>query len=133
MKLTPKRDQLVGRLLITKLASAIVAPDPTKNVTKMLLVQAVGEDAAAAGYEPGDIVVPTSLGNMHLRGGTLLVTFCAVKDVLFKVEDVNPIDVTAEDGRTEIESLDPAHPCHSGTSVKVGAPKVGAASAGAAA
>lgn len=117
MKLIPKRDQLLGRLLITKLESPIVVPDATKGVTKMILVTAVGEDAAAEGYRAGDLVIPRSIGTMPLRGGSQYTHFCDRKDVLFLVEGASPEDFVDGDGRTAIQSLDPSHPTNSGASL----------------
>jgi hypothetical protein len=108
VKLIPQNNQLVGRLLITKLDSPIVSPDPTKGVTKVILVQRVGADAAAAGYKPGDLVIPRAIGSMFLRGGTHHVVYCEVKEILFKVDDVCAEDFVADDGKTAIRSLDPA-------------------------
>ncbi len=117
MKLVPKRDQILGRLLITKLASTIVAPDATRGVTKVLLVLAVGADAAEEGYKPGDLVIPRALGNMPLRGGSLYVYYCDRKEVLFTVEDASPGDFVDSNGTTEVKSLDPADPTNTGAAL----------------
>lgn len=110
MKLVPKRDQMLGRLLITKLDSAIIAPDATRGVSKMILVQAVGAGAAAEGYKVGDLVVPRQIGTAPLRAGTRNAFFCDSKDVLFTVEGATADDFLDGDGRTDIVSLDPGHP-----------------------
>lgn len=114
MKLVPKRDQMIGRLLITKMESTIVVPDATKGVTKMILIQAVGPDAEAAGYKPGDIVIPNSIRSMFLRAGTQHVVYCEVKDVIFTVEELSPDEVVDGDGKTAIKSLDPKDASHQG-------------------
>lgn len=117
MKLVPKRDQILGRLLITKLDSPIVVADATKGVTKMLLVLAVGADAAEEGYKVGDLVIPRAIGNMPLRGGSRYTYFCDRKDVLFSVEGANPDDFLDGDGHTAVQSLDPGHPTNEGASL----------------
>lgn len=55
-------------MAIKKSASAIVLVDETK-VTKFILVDAVGDEAAAAGIKVGDVVVPTALANIVMSGG----------------------------------------------------------------
>lgn len=117
MRLVPKRDQILGRLLITRLESTIIAPDPTKGVTKMLLVLAVGADAEKEGYKVGDLLIPRAIGNMPLRAGSQYAYFADRKDILFTVEGADPEDFTDSDGRTVIESLDPGHPTNAGSAV----------------
>lgn len=99
MNLVPKRDQVLGRIVITKLKSAIVTPDETRGVTKFMLVDAVGPEAAAAGYKRGDLVLPRAMNNIFLHGGTYHRVICDAKEILTAVEDWDPKDflVTAED------------------------------------
>jgi hypothetical protein len=103
---------MIGRLLLTKLQSVILAPDPTKGVTKLILVLGVGADAEAAGFKVGDVVVPRSIGNIFLHGGTKHIAFCETNDVLFTVEGLSPEDVIDGNGKTEIRSLDPHDVSH---------------------
>ena len=66
MKIAPRRDEIVGRMVIPRPSSSIIRPDETK-VSKFVLVDAVGELAAKAGIEPGQIVVPRALGQVIMR------------------------------------------------------------------
>ena len=87
MKFVPRRTQIIGRMVIKRSESQIILADETK-VTKFVLVDAVGSDAAASGIKKGDLVVPKALGQIVLEGGTRFCPFLEEKDVGFFVRDV---------------------------------------------
>lgn len=69
MKLVPRRNQIIGRIVVKRILSTIVRPDETRNTTKFVLVDAAGPVAQAAGIKVGDIVLPNKMGNIQLDGG----------------------------------------------------------------
>lgn len=71
MKIVPRHNQILGRIVIKKTGGAIVRPDDTANTTKFVLVDAVGPGAAAAGIKVGDLVLPNALGNIVIDGGVI--------------------------------------------------------------
>ncbi len=80
MKFAPRRSQIIGRMLIEKTQSTIILVNEAQ-VTKYLLVDAVGVEAAAIGIKVGDIVVPKALGNMVLKNGTIYSPWLEEKDI----------------------------------------------------
>lgn len=89
MKFVPRHNQIIGRMVVRRAASTIIVGDPTK-VTKFILVDAVGDGAAAAGVKVGDIVVPKSLSQIVTENGTSFCPFLEEKDVAFFVRDLLP-------------------------------------------
>jgi hypothetical protein len=69
VRFIPRRDQIIGRVVIQRRKSAVVRPDETRDTTKLILVDAVGPIAAAAGIRVGDVVLPNAMGNIVLDGG----------------------------------------------------------------
>jgi hypothetical protein len=69
VRFIPRRDQIIGRIVIQRRKSAVVRPDETRDTTKLILVDAVGPIAAAAGIRVGDVVLPNAMGNIVLDGG----------------------------------------------------------------
>lgn len=67
MKFEPRRDQIIGRTAIRKARSSIIRIDETK-VTKFILIDGVGPDAAARGIKAGDLIVPLSVSMIVLDG-----------------------------------------------------------------
>jgi hypothetical protein len=63
VKFVPRRTQIIGRTVIEKRKSTIIQPNETE-ITKFILVDAVGSEAAAQGIRVGDVVVPKAIGNM---------------------------------------------------------------------
>ena len=80
MKFAPRRSQIIGRMLIEKSQSLIITIDETR-VTKYLLVDAVGVEAAAVGIKVGDVVVPKAVGHMILKNGTIYSPWIEEKDI----------------------------------------------------
>ena len=61
MKLAPRRNQVLGRLAITRRSSTIVLSDEKKGASTFIYVDAVGPDAEAAGIKVGDMVTPKAV------------------------------------------------------------------------
>jgi hypothetical protein len=89
VKFVPRHNQIIGRMVVKRPSSMIHIGDPTK-VTKFVLVDAVGDGAAAAGVKVGDIVVPKSLSQIVMENGTSFCPFLEEKDVAFFVRDLLP-------------------------------------------
>jgi hypothetical protein len=71
VKLIPRHNQVIGRIVIKRVLSSIVRPDETKGTTKFVLVDAVGPGAAAAGVRVGAVVLPKMMSNIVLDGGVI--------------------------------------------------------------
>lgn len=89
MKFAPRNSQIIGRMTIRRSESTIIRVDETK-VTKYLLVDAVGPDAAAKGIKVGDLVVVTSLRHIVQDSGMVYIPFTEEKDVALFVTDLKP-------------------------------------------
>jgi hypothetical protein len=102
MKLEPLRGWVIGRIAITRMSSAIIAPDVTRGVTKFVLLEAVSPEAAKVGLKPGDLVMAKTMHNIFLQGGKFhRVTFpideliCVLRDVALNEligSDGNPLE-----------------------------------------
>lgn len=68
MKFAPRHNQAVGRMVIKRSDSKIIRVDETK-VTKFVLIDAVGDGAAAKGLKVGDVIVATKLNHMVFDAG----------------------------------------------------------------
>ena len=68
MKFAPRRNQIIGRAVIKRKFAAILRPNETDGITKFVLVDAVGVDAAAKGIKVGDVIVPLKVGNIVMDG-----------------------------------------------------------------
>ena len=88
MKFAPRHAQIVGRMTIRKSESTIILTNE-KEVTKFLLVDAVGPDAARAGIRIGDLVVVTALKNVVLDAGTVYMPLVDEKDVALHVLELS--------------------------------------------
>ena len=89
MKLAPRHNQAVGRMVIKRSDSKIIHTDETK-VTKFVLIDAVGEDAVAAGIKVGDVVVATKLNHMIFDAGRRFRPLVDEKDIACFVTDLQP-------------------------------------------
>jgi hypothetical protein len=87
MKFVPRNSQLIGRMTIKKSESRIIRTDETK-VTKYILVDAVGPDAAAKGIKVGDLVLVISIRHIVQDAGLVFIPFADEKDVVLFVTDV---------------------------------------------
>lgn len=89
MKLIPRKNQIIGRVVIKRVFSTIVRVDETKETTKFVLIDAVGPDAAAQGFKVGDIVLPTQMANIKLDGGAFFRPLVNADYVAAHLTDVN--------------------------------------------
>jgi len=97
MKFVPRRAQVVGRIVIKKREqSLIVRPDETRNITKFVLIDALGPDAEAAGLKVGDIVLPFQIENVVLEGGASFRPLIDEKQVRLLVKDLALEDVMVQ-------------------------------------
>lgn len=107
MRLEPLKNWVIGRIAITKVSSTIITPDVSKGVTKFALLEAVSDEAAKAGFKPGDLVMAKAMHNIFLNGGSYhRVTFsideavCVARDVPleeFVGNDGNPLTPAARE------------------------------------
>jgi energy-converting hydrogenase Eha subunit G len=75
-------------MVIKKSESAIILTDETK-VTKFVLIDAVGDDAAELGVKVGDIALPIALANIVINGGRSFRPTLEEKDIAFFVTDMS--------------------------------------------
>ena len=87
---------IMGRMAIRKKESLIILNDQAK-VTKFILVDGVGPDAAAKGIKVGDLVISSALGNIVMDRDTFYVPVCEEKNIVFFVEDVKPEELLVQD------------------------------------
>lgn len=107
MKFVPRKTQIIGRMVIRRSASAIIRVAQEK-VTKFVLVDAVGSDAAAKGIKVGDIVLPKALGNIIMSEG--FRPWLEEENVGFFVTDVSPEDLVIQtDNGTDFVPFDSPH------------------------
>jgi len=87
VKFVPRRNQVIGRVVIRRTLTSIVLVDESK-VTKFILIDAVGEEAAANGVKVGDVIVPLTINNIMLNNGFRPVL--DEKNIAFFVTDIAP-------------------------------------------
>lgn len=113
MKFAPRHNQAVGRMVIKRSDSKIIRTDETK-VTKFVVIDAVGDDAAAAGVKVGDVVVATKLNHMVFDAGMRFRPLIDEKDIACFVTDLQPGEllVQTENGAQYVlfDSPDAAQP-----------------------
>lgn len=87
MKLEPLKKQMIGRLVLTKReeGNIILAEDPTKGVSKFVLLEAVSPEAEAEGHQIGDFVLPKFVNNIFLKGGRYHRVVVSTDDVVARV------------------------------------------------
>ena len=114
MKFVPRRNQAIGRIVVKRILSHIIRPDETKNTTKMVLIDAVGAGAAAAGIRVGDIVLPSKMGNILLDGGASFRPLLDEEDIRAWVTDVSLADLVVQtdngSGFVAFDAKDAAQP-----------------------
>ena len=114
MKFVPRRNQAIGRIVVKRILSHIIRPDETKNTTKMVLIDAVGAGAAAAGIKVGDIVLPGKMGNILLDGGASFRPLLDEEDIRAWVTDVSLADLVVQtdngSGFVAFDAKDAAQP-----------------------
>jgi len=87
MKFAPRGSQIIGRMTIRRSESKIIRIDESK-VTKFVLVDAVGPDAAAKGVKVGDLLIVTTLRQIVLDAGMVYLPMAEEKDIALFVTDV---------------------------------------------
>lgn len=107
MKFVPRHTQIVGRTVIEKPRSSIIALNETKNITKFMFIDAVGPGAAKVGLKVGDVVVSRAHNNIIMNGGSRFRPVIDEKDVLLFVTGVGleALYVQTENGQ-EFVSFD---------------------------
>lgn len=90
MKFEPRHGQVFGRIVVQPPSSAIVRPDETKDVTKFVLIDAVGPDVKD--LKVGDVIVPTTLFTIKMDNGTVTRPFLDEKDVRFTLRGWTSLD-----------------------------------------
>ena len=95
MKFIPRNSQLIGRMTIKRSESRIIRTDETK-VTKYILVDAVGPDAAAKGIKVGDLVLVISLRHIVQDAGLVFIPFADEKDVVLFATDIGPNELLVQ-------------------------------------
>lgn len=104
MKLSPRPSQILGKIVITKSDSPIINPDPTANISKFVVVEAVGEKVE--GIQRGDYVLPRSLAKMFLKGGRYMRVVVPVEEVFVTASDIPIGEFCDEAGEPIKVSLD---------------------------
>ena len=111
MKLEPVNGYIIGRIAITKTAGLIVSPDPSKNTSKFVYVESVSSQAEAAGYRPGDLVMPKALGQIFLQGGGYLRVTLPITDVICFVREVSMDEFVDHSGQPFVIDRQIANDC----------------------
>lgn len=110
MKFEPRYGQAVGRVLIRRPTSSILRPDVTKNMTKFVLLDAVGPDAEAKGLKVGEIVLPLKINTIFLDNGAGMRPLIEEREVAIVVRDWVSLDefhVQTEGGSEYVPFGDP--------------------------
>lgn len=106
MKFVPRHSRIIGRMVIKKAESMIVLTDESK-VTKFVLIDAVGDDAAALDVKVGDLVLPIALANIVVNGGRSFRPTLEEKDIAFFVTGIPLKDLAVQtDNGTQYVSFD---------------------------
>ena len=107
MKLIPRGNLIIGRIVVKRVLSSIVRPDETRETTKFVLVDAVGPVAAASGIKVGDVVLPTSMSNIKLDGGVYVRPIVPADNVAAILSGVTEGELAVQtDGGTEYVPFD---------------------------
>ncbi len=89
MKLVARHDEVIGRVVIKRVRSAILRLNEFKNTTKFLLVDAVGPDAAEKGIKVGDVVLARTIDHLKFDAGTIVRFIAKEPSIAIVVEDVD--------------------------------------------
>lgn len=107
MKIIPKKNHVIGRVVIKRALSAIVRPDETKETTKFVLIDAVGPGAAAQGLKVGDVILPTKMSIIKFDGGVLVRPMVHADDFAAVMEGVTLAELAVQtDPGTEYVPID---------------------------
>lgn len=107
MKITPKKNHVIGRVVIKRTLSNIVRPDETKETTKFVLVDAVGPGAAEQGLKVGDVILPTKMSIIKFDGGMVVRPMVHADDSAAIMDDITLADLAVQtDSGTEYVPID---------------------------
>lgn len=95
MKFAPRRSRIIGRMVIRKSESKIILVDETK-VTKFVLIDAIGPDAAEKGLKVGDVVLPIEIRNIVLDGGKSFRPIMEEENVAFVITGMRLDDLSVQ-------------------------------------
>lgn len=104
MRLEPLRGWMIGRIAITKTSSTIVTPDATKGVSKFALLEEVSQEAAAAGFKPGDLVMAVTMHNIFLRSGTYHRVTFPIDQAICVARDISLSEFVGSDGEELVKT-----------------------------
>jgi|HubBroStandDraft_2_1064218.scaffolds.fasta_scaffold02019_9 hypothetical protein len=110
MKFEPRRGQAVGRIVVRPVSSSILRPDETKNLTKFVLIDAVGPDLEAKGVKVGDIVMPTAISGIVMENGASFRPMAEETNIALIIRDWESLDefrVQNENGTQYVPFSDP--------------------------
>ena len=110
MKFEPRRGQAVGRIVVRPTHSSILRPDETKNLTKFILLDAVGPDLEAKGLKVGDIVMPTAISGIMMDNGASFRPMASDENIALVIRDWSSLDefhVQTESGAQYVPFTDP--------------------------
>lgn len=99
MRLEPRGKQVIGRIAISQISTSIAAPDPTKGVTKFVMLEEVSPAAEAEGYRVGDLVLPRAINSIFLRGGAFHRAVFSFEEILCVVRDLPLNTLVDVDGK----------------------------------
>lgn len=108
MTLEPLKNWIIGRIAITKVSDTIIVADVNKNVTKFILIEEVSPEAEKAGFKRGQLVMPESMSNIFLHGGTLHRVTCPIDKLVCRVRDVPLSEFVGSDGNPLEEAQEAA-------------------------
>jgi len=109
VKLIPRHSDILGRYVLERAPSVILRPDETKETTTIVLIDALGPDAEAAGLKVGDMILPNRVTNMKFYGGSSIRPSIEEKDVKYWATDVDKkrLVVQNENGTKYVDFDDP--------------------------
>lgn len=110
MNFEPRNGQMIGRIIVRCPASDIIRPDPTRNTTKFVLIDAVGPSVAAKGLKVGDVVLPIKINTILLDNGSSFRPMIEESEVALIVRDWGSLDafhVQSENGSEYVPFGDP--------------------------
>lgn len=109
MKLIPRRDQIIGRVVIKRVASVIVRPEESKGTSKFVLVDAVGPEAALKGIKVGDVVLAKKMHHIMLDGGSIFRPLVDEPDVASFLTETEPgeLAIQVDSGQRYVSFDDP--------------------------
>jgi hypothetical protein len=87
MKVIALRTGIIGRLVIKRVETSAIIRLEQPKVSRFILIDALGQQAEEAGLKVGDLVFPTSMGNIVLDANKSFRPTLEEKDARFAVRD----------------------------------------------